>query len=70
MADANTEYRVKRTPLFLRYDWEGKPVILYEEFVENVNVGTAIYKSYSTEIVVNDNPSEAEIFKYKLKQGI
>ena len=70
MADASTEYRVRTSESFLRYDWEGKPVILREEFIESVDTGAETYTSYSTEIVVNDNPSEAEVFKYRLKQGI
>ena len=69
MADASDEYRVHRGEPYLRYDWEGKPVIICEEFTQSVNVGTATYKSYVQDILINDNPSDAEIFKYELKQG-
>ncbi|MCK5603887.1 hypothetical protein KAR91_18515 [Candidatus Pacearchaeota archaeon] len=70
MADASTEYRIYRGEPFLRYDWSGKPVILCEETVRSINAGTDTYTSYSVERLINDNPSEAEIFKYRLKQGI
>lgn len=63
------EYKVFRSEPYLKYDAIGKPVILVDETMNKIKHGFE-FTVYFTEVIIEANPSEAEIFKYKLKQGI
>ncbi len=62
------EYAILVSEPYLTRDWFGKYVILQEESVFSApkkNIG--VDQCYTTEVLVNADPSEEEIFKMKLK---
>jgi len=66
--DDMTDYDVEIGEPYLKKDALGKYVILQDEtMTRNGEIGSNQILLYSSEILVDDNPSEAEIFKMKLK---
>lgn len=64
------EYGVHIGESYLTGNWENQPVILRDETVFSTDDDGHIIVKTTTEVVINSDPSEAEIFKYRLKQGL
>jgi len=70
MNNAEGKYKLVRGKPFVGKTWNGKPVILAEEYVEVERFNGESHLIYATEVLINDNPSSAEIFKIKLANPI
>lgn len=70
MNNDEEKYELVRGKPFVGKTWEGKPVILAEEYMEVESSNGESHLIYATEILINENPSSAEIFKIKLANPI
>lgn len=64
---ADKEYGVHIGDEYLARDWHGKLVILKEETVFGTDDNGNVDSIYTTEVLVNPDPSPEEIFLYTLK---
>ena len=63
------EYGIHIGDEFLARDWHGKLVVLREETMFKTNEHGRVVDVYTTEILVDPEPSEEKIFLLKLKDG-
>jgi len=64
---ADKEYGVFIGDEYLARDWNGKLVTLKEETVFETDDNGNVNSMYTTEVLVNPDPSPEEIFLYTLK---
>jgi len=70
MDNAEGKHKLVRGKPFVGKTWNGKPVILAEEYVEFEKFNGESLLIYASEILINANPSSAELFKIKLANPI
>lgn len=70
MDDDDEEFGLHVGEPYLVRDWRGNFVVLQEETLFSTGKLGDIKGVHITETLVNPNPSDAEIFKYKLKGDI
>ena len=64
--DPNKGRAVVRGKPFISHDVNGHTIILCQETRFKVDKGERIGAVHTTKLIVNDNPSAAEIFKVRL----
>lgn len=70
MSDPEREYGIHVSDPYLTTDWEGNYVILRDEKVFSAPKGLGVDQFYETETLVDDHPTEEEIFRLKLKGAV
>lgn len=64
---ADKEYGVHTSDEYLARDWNGKLVILKEETVFGTDAAGSVDSMYTTEVLVDPDPTPEKIFLYTLK---
>jgi len=64
--DPNKGCAVFRGKPFISHNWRGHTIIVCEETTLNVDKGKRVGAVHTTKLIVNNNPSAAELFKVRL----
>lgn len=64
------EYAILRGEPYLTKDAEGRYVILLEETIFSAKKGEGTDQCYTTDVLVNPEPSDKEIFEFRLRGAV